>query len=610
MTARGQDAVAGPSRDQQLPVASGRVTAAAVGRAAMALPGLVASSTAAAVVGSIATIATPVLLGRVVDVVIAALDRRTDVQAALTPLLAAVAVAVVVGAVLTSLALREAERLGASIAADLRERVVDRSLRMAPQTLERAGVGDVSTRVTEDVEVFTRSVPTISAVINSLITVGVSVVAFVTLDWRIALAFFTVVPVYVLSLRSYLPKAAVLYAEERSRASTRSRVLLESVHGSRTVHAYGMGELQADRVRGASEAGLAAALRARRAFAAFAWTMNAAEAVGLSAVIATGFLLVRADLVSVGDVTAAALLFHRLFGPLGILLTSFDDVQRAAAALARIVGVAQMDPPTSRVRPPRLATATVRLTGIRHAYDDGHEVLHGIDLVVPAGTSLAVVGESGAGKTTLAAIAAGVFPPSAGTVELVDGEDPATAVDLADLDQIDLRSLVGMVSQESHVFAGTLREDLQLVRPGCGDEELWAALDGTGAAAWARALPDGLDTVVGAGGHPLTAAQEQHLALTRLYLRDPPVVVLDEATAEASSAGARELERVADDLLTGRTAVVVAHRLTQARACDRILVMADGRAVELGHHDELVAAGGMYARLWRTWTTSGRDATA
>ncbi|RCK70410.1 ABC transporter ATP-binding protein [Desertihabitans brevis] len=608
MSAREQDVGTGSSRDHQLPVASGRDTAAAVGRAALALPRLVASSTVAAVVGSIATIATPVLLGRIVDVVLAAVDRRTDVWPALTPLLVAVAAAVVVGAVLTSLALREAERLGASIAADLRERVVDRSLRMAPQTLERAGVGDVSTRVTEDVEVFTRSVPTISAVINSLITVGVSVVAFAALDGRLALAFFTVVPVYVLSLRSYLPRAAVLYAEERSRASTRSRVLLESVHGSRTVHAYGMGELQTDRVREASEAGLAAALRARRAFAGFAWTMNAAEAVGLSALVVCGFLLVRADLVSVGDVTAAALLFHRLFGPLGLLLTSFDDVQRAAAALGRIVGVARMDPPTSRVRPPRLSTATVRLTGIRHAYDDGHEVLHGIDLVVPAGTSLAVVGESGAGKTTLAAIAAGVFPPSAGTVELVDGDDPGICVDLADLDQVDLRSLVGLVSQESHVFAGTLRADLQLAKPGATDEELQAALDSTGAT-WARALPDGLDTVVGAGGYPLTPAQEQHLALTRLYLRNPPVVVLDEATAEASSAGARDLERVAEELLAGRTAVVVAHRLTQARACDRILVMADGRPVELGHHDELVAAGGMYARLWRTWTASGRDAT-
>lgn len=591
-----------------LPVATGRVTAGAVGRSARRTPVLLISAVAVAVVASLATIVTPVLLGRIVDVVIAGLAGTAPVQPRLAQLIIGVAASVVVSAVFTSLALRQAERLGAHIAADLRERVVDRSLRMAPQTLERAGVGDVSTRVTEDIELFTLSIPTASAVITSLITVVVSLAAFVTLDWRIGLAFLAVVPVYLVGLRYYLPKAGPLYAEERLRSSARSRVLLESVHGSRTVHAYGMGELQADRVEVASESALEAGLRARRTFARFALTMNAAEAVGLSAVIACGFVLVRGDAATVGEVTAASLLFHRLFGPLGILLTSFDDVQRAAAALARIVGVAQMDPPESAVARPALRAASIRLTGIKHAYDDEHDVLHGIDLEIPAGTSLAVVGESGAGKTTLAAIAAGVFPPSVGVVHLTGptGSDASTeAVDVADLDQIDLRALIGMVSQESHVFAGTLRADLQLVRPDAADDQLWAALTRTGASAWARAMPEGLDTVVGAGGHPLTAAQEQHLALSRLMLRDPPVVVLDEATAEANSAGARELERAADSLISGRTSIVVAHRLTQARGCDRIAVMAAGRLVELGDHDQLIHRDGIYARLWRTWTDSG-----
>ena len=406
------------SRIDLLPVASGRATGAAVGRAALRTPGLLISSVVAAVVASVATIIIPVQLGKIVDVVIAGIADTAPVQSALAELLIGVAAAVLVGAVFTSLSLRQAERLGAYIAADLRERVVDRSLRMEPQTLERAGVGDVSTRVTEDIELFTLSIPTASAVITSLITVAVSIGAFVTLDWRIGLAFFAVVPVYVLGLRYYLPRAGPLYADERLRSSHRSRVLLESVYGSRTVHAYGMGELQADRVRAASETALEAGLRARRTFARFALTMNAAEAVGLSAVIACGFVLVRLDTATIGDVTAAALLFHRLFGPLGTLLTSFDDVQRAAAALARIVGVAHMEPPVSRVPEPGLGAASIRLRGIRHAYDDAHDVLHGIDLDVAAGTSLAVVGESGAGKTTLAAIAAGVFPPTAGTVQL------------------------------------------------------------------------------------------------------------------------------------------------------------------------------------------------
>jgi ATP-binding cassette subfamily C protein len=175
-------------------------------------------------------------------------------------------------------------------------------------------------------------------------------------------------------------------------------------------------------------------------------------------------------------------------------------------------------------------------------------------------------------------------------------------VDVGDLDPGQVRDWIGMVSQETHVFAGSLRDDVLFAAPGCTDEEVHGALRSVGAGAWVAALPDGLDTAVGAGEHPLTAAQVQQLALARLLLRDPPVVVLDEATAEAGSSGARDLEQAAAALVAGRTAVVVAHRLTQARACDRIAVVADGLVVELGTHDDLVALGGRYADLWSAWS--------
>ncbi|WP_432544444.1 ABC transporter ATP-binding protein [Kineococcus sp. SYSU DK002] len=587
-----------------LPVATGRRSAAVLWRTAAAHPGELARAVTTTVLSSAGTVLLPLLLGRAVDVVRA--------RESLAPLLVQLSVVAVLTAVTTALARRDAERLGASVAADLRERVVDRSLRMNPRVLERAGAGDVASRVTEDVELFTASVQLAANVLTSAVTVVLSAVGFLALDWRLALAFCVVFPVYAASLRWYLPKAGPLYATERSVAAQRSQVFLQSLHGASTVHAYGMSDLQGDRVETASARTVGASRRALGTFARFSMSMNGAEAVGLSALLLTGFWLARADLVTVGAVTAAALLFHRLFGPLGVLLLSFDEVSRAAAALNRLVGVVDL-PADPAADPAVLARAARRdvgivVRGLTHSYPhattggeapDGPLVLRGIDVEVPAGTSLAVVGESGAGKTTLAAIVGGVFPATGGTVELTGEHGP---VALADLDAEAVRDRIGVIAQESHVFTGTLREDLTLARPDATDEQVHHALDVVGAEDWVAALPEGLGTRVGPGELPLSQARAQQLALARLVLRDPPVVVLDEATAEAGSAGARDLEQAAVAVVRGRTALVVAHRLSQAAACDRIAVMADGLIAEIGTHAELLALGGRYARLWETWS--------
>jgi ATP-binding cassette, subfamily C, bacterial len=210
------------------------------------------------------------------------------------------------------------------------------------------------------------------------------------------------------------------------------------------------------------------------------------------------------------------------------------------------------------------------------------------------------VGASGAGKTTLAGVLTGELSPSSGTVSL---RDSGGSVALTDLDAGQVRDWIGMISQEVHVFSGTLRDNLTFAAPQRTDAEILAALDQTGAAGWAAALADGLDTRVGAGETPLTAAQTQQVALARLLLRDPPVVVLDEATAEAGGGDrTRELDKAAIALISGRTAVVIAHRLSQARSCDRIAMMNNGIVEELGTHDELIALGGHYAELWATWS--------
>ncbi|GAA3613186.1 ABC transporter ATP-binding protein [Microlunatus ginsengisoli] len=573
-----------------LPVASGRETGRVFWRLILGHRWLAIGSVLSSVAASVAAVLVPILLGRVVDLVV---DRGSGAD--LVRLVIAIAVAGLGAGVLTAASRYLVSRLGAEVCADLREDVMDKALRMDSARLELAGAGDVASRVTEDVDKITTSIRLAANVFAALVTVVVTVAGFASLDWRIAVAFFAVVPVYVVSVRLFLPTARRLYAADRQAAAVRTQSMLTTLYGARTVHAYGMEALQSGRVETASRHAVQAAIAAVRGFLGFANSMNFAEAVGLSAVLLTGFFGVRSGITTVGDVTAAALLFHRLFGPLGTLLMTFNDIQSAGAALARLVGIAELAvPPGPAGDVPAPGEVAVAATGVRHSYTGDVEVLHDVGVHVPAGTSLAVVGESGAGKTTLAALLGGVFPASAGDIRIgsegIDGIDPVT-----------LRRLIGVVTQEVHVFTGTLADDLRLALPGASDEALWAALRVTGAAEWVEALPDRLGTRVGDGEHPLSAAQAQQLALTRVALVDPPVVILDEATAEAGSAGARALEASAAALLAGRTAIVVAHRLTQAQACDRIAVMAAGRIIESGSHDELVAAGGTYARLWAAW---------
>jgi ABC-type multidrug transport system fused ATPase/permease subunit len=252
------------------------------------------------------------------------------------------------------------------------------------------------------------------------------------------------------------------------------------------------------------------------------------------------------------------------------------------------------------VPPDRTATdqtpegVRVRADDVRFAYIADRDVLHGIDLDLEPGERVAVVGPSGAGKSTLGRLLAGIHPPRLGRVEI----GGVRAVDLP-LDT--LRQEVALVTQEQHVFVGTLAENLRLARPGASDADLAAALDAVDALEWAAALPDGLQTAVGAGGAPLTPAQAQQVALARLVLADPHTLVLDEATSLLDPRAARHLERSLASVLEGRTVVAIAHRLHTAHDADRVAVVGEGLLEELGTHEELVARGGSYAALWDSW---------
>jgi len=539
----------------------------------------------------------PAVLGRIVDLVV----DGEPASAITSPALLLVAVAVGEG-LLAAAGPALVAQVGEGTLATLRERVVDRALHVPLERLERAGTGDLVARVDGDVAVVSEAVKwAIPALIQAALTVGLTVVGLAVLDWRLALAGLCAAPIQLHTLRWYLPRSNPVYAAERLAVGARSQELVETIGGAATIRAFRLAPARTAQLAARSRTAVELVYAAVRLRTRFFARLNLAELVGLTSVLAVGFVLVDRGAVTVGAVTAAALYFQRLFDPINALLGLVDDAQSAGAALVRLVGVAELSPPPEPVRPRQPTDASVLLSAVDFAYRPGHEVLHGIDLCIAPGERVALVGASGAGKSTLAKLVVGIHRPCSGAIRVggadIDELSPATA-----------RRTVVLVTQEVHVFAGTVADDLRLARPGAGDDELADALDRVGAAGWLSDLPDGLATVVGDGGHRLTATQAQQLALARLVLVDPPIAILDEATAEAGSAGARILEAAAGRALAGRTAIVIAHRLTQAASADRVVVLNDGHVVEQGTHAELVAADGSYATLWQAWSTRGAAA--
>jgi ATP-binding cassette subfamily C protein len=318
----------------------------------------------------------------------------------------------------------------------------------------------------------------------------------------------------------------------------------------------------------------------------------------LATMLLAGGGLHLAGVVGLGAVVAGVLYLQRMADPVYTVMMWVELLQRGAASFARVQGVALVEPDRT---PTGAAPAGDQLVaeGVRYAYRTGQDVLHGVDLRPRPGERLAVVGPSGAGKSTLARLLAGVDPPRTGRVTV--GGVPVT-----DLPVVELRRQVALVTQEHHVFIGTVRDNLMVARPDAGDQELLAALAAVGAD-WLHDLPDGLDTRLRAGGVELDAGQAQQLALARLILADPHTVILDEATSLLDPTSARRTEQALAAALAGRTVVAIAHRLQTAHDADRVAVVAGGRITELGSHQELVAAGGSYAALWRAWHGTDPD---
>ncbi|MFJ1797373.1 ABC transporter ATP-binding protein [Streptomyces sp. NPDC088180] len=538
--------------------------------------------------GTAVTLATPPLLGSLVDAV--AEDSGTG---RVTTLGIALLVVAATGAALALLGGRMLVALVQDVLAALREDVFTTAIGLPVDLVESSDSSDVVSRVTRDVEAVSEAASDVlPEVTGAAFTIGLSLVGLAVLDPRLALAGLVCLPVHVLATRRFLAGTHQVYGDIRGLESARGQSVIEAVHGAETIRAYGT---QGTHLAELSERGERAIERQRdgvRLRNRFTGWLNAAEFLGLAAVLATGYALLGAGAISLGAATAAALYFHRLFGPVGALLGSLDDIQRATVGLARLVGITDLaDRRDDATAVPRTARAPgspeIAVRDVSFSYDGVRPALSEVTLTVPAGASVALVGASGSGKSTLARLIAGLGEPTGGRITVGSSAGAPAARYL--------------VTQEVHRFGGTLADNLRLARPGASDEELRAALRAVGAG-WAEALESGPDTVLGPGGTPLDDGAVQHLALARVLLADPPVAVLDEATAE-SGAGAGDLLRTALARVTrGRTSVIVAHRLDQARDADRIVLLSGGRVAEEGTHDELLAHGGEYAALWRAYS--------
>ncbi|QQB00260.1 ABC transporter ATP-binding protein [Corynebacterium marquesiae] len=536
--------------------------------------------------GAGSNVAIPILLGKIVDAVIT--------QGTIVPIGISLVLVAAVSALFSAAGFYVLSRQSERVISALREDMVSTALRLPTHRVEEAGTGDLVSRSTDDVAELSAAVTeTVPVLAKSAFAIATTGVALVSLNWQYLLVVGAVTPLYFIAARQYLQRAPQRYTDERAAMAERARRLLEAIRGRKTVRAFGMEDQMHAGIERASAQVVDKGYAARRTMMVLQLWMTVIELVMLVCGLVISFWVVQAGALTVGAVTAAMLLLIRLRGPLMGLMRVVDTVQSGYASLSRIVGVV-MDPP--RAVPDFGAPASggvAELKEVSFSYDDGGWAVQDVNLKLPAGHTVALVGASGAGKTTVAALLAGLRVPATGTV-LVDGVEVSA---LSDSERV---ARLAMISQEVHVFSGTLREDLSLAAPQASDAQMEDALQRVGAQWYAR-LEEGLDAVIGARGIHLDPVAAQQLALARILLLDPKIVIMDEATAEAGSVGAEALEEAATEVTRRRTALIVAHRLDQAARADSIAVMDNGRVVEQGSHHELLDYGGRYKQLWTAW---------
>ncbi|MGW4897843.1 ABC transporter ATP-binding protein [Kitasatospora sp. NPDC004240] len=535
----------------------------------------------------------PWLLGRIVNEV------RDGASAGTVDRLA---LAVLVAAVTQLLLVRWARvlghRFGERTLARVRERFVDRTIALPVSEVERAGTGDLTVRGTTDVGQVGAALRDAGPdLFIACVQAPLIIAAVFLLDPLLGACGLAGLIGIGCATRWYLRRAHAAYLAEGAANSALAEQLSATASGARTIEAFRLEERHLAAALEGIEHSHRTRTRTLRLRSVLFPSVDVSHVLPVVGALLVGAVLLDRGAVTLGAVVSAVLYLRQLAEPLDSILRWVEQLQSSGASFARVEGLGvRADVPDAgpRTTPaPRPADGRIELSGVHFAYQGSRDVVRGVDLTVRAGERLAVVGRSGAGKSTVGRLLAGIDRPRTGTVTV--GGVPVT-----DLDPRDLRRQIMLVTQDHHVFMGTLRDNLLLADPAAGDDRLLEALAAVDAD-WVGELGEGLDTPLGAGGRRLDGAQAQQVGLARVVLADPHTVVLDEATALLSPGTARRAERALAAVLEGRTVIAIAHRLHTAHDADRVAVMDGGRVAELGSHEELVAHGGTYAALWHSW---------
>jgi ATP-binding cassette subfamily B protein len=490
--------------------------------------------------------------------------------------------------------------VGERILADLRVRLFEHLQRLSLGFYERNRAGVIISRLTNDVEAIDQLVTdgVTSLVQNSLTLLGTAIILFI-LDWRLALATCSVIPLMGVATAIFRTRSARAYAAVRERLGLVTATLAEDIAGMRIVQAFTREQPAFENFRKVALHYRDANMQTIVLNGIYFPVVDLLSTVALAVVLAYGGHLYFGGSITLGTLFAFMLYVQNFFDPVQQLSQLYNTFLSATAALDKIVGVLDEEPEVidrPDARDLAQIDGRVAFEGVRFTYGRGDEVLHGIDLEVPAGTTVALVGHTGAGKSTIAKLLARFYEPTHGRIT-IDG------VGLNDVTQASLRRQLGVVPQEGFLFAGTVAENIAFGRPDASAAEIVSAARLVGAHDFILRLEDGYETQLGERGSRLSLGQRQLVAFSRALLADPRILILDEATSSVDIGTEQRIEQALRVLLAERTAFIIAHRLSTIRDADLIVVLEHGRVIEQGSHDELLAKRGLYTSLYGDWAT-------
>ena len=520
-------------------------------------------------------------------------------------------VVAVLGLVLGRLVIRMVSRTGEQFLRSLRSRVFRHLTALSLDFFDREKTGRLVSRMTSDIDALQELISQglVMFVQNFLIFIG-AIVVIGAMSWELSLGVLVIVPPVLIASRWFRRRSNTAYLQVRERIGENLSTLQEGLEGVRVVQAFGQERGWIGRFGRTNENQYDANLETVKISAKYFPFVEFTGVMGISVIVGLGGLMVENDVVTVGTVLAFVLYLNNLFEPIQQLSQLYNTVQSSGAALNKLFGLLDTEPsvyekPGAVDLPP---TGRLTVDGVSFAYGGatdtdgvvyplGPEVLREVSITVEPGERVALVGPTGAGKSTLAKLMARFYDPRAGSVSYGN-------VDLRNATLDSLRRCIVVVPQEGFLFAGTVRDNVRVGRDGASDAEVDAAVDALGLHDLFGAFPEGMETEVRERGSRLSAGEKQLVSLARAALADPRVLVLDEATSNLDPGTEHAVERALDRLTEGRTVVVVAHRLSTAQRCDRIAVVDDGQVMEVGTHDELLARRGRYARLFAAWDSS------